>query len=82
LGNLLRNYVGKNIKQWDLILPNERYRQVANKHRKRVEFNAGDLVWIHLRKKRFLSDKFRKLKPKADGPFNVLKRIGQNAYEI
>ena len=28
---------------------NERYMQAANKHRKLVEFNAGDLVWIHLR---------------------------------
>ena len=149
LGNLLRSYVGKNIKQWDVILPqiefaynrsmhhsigkspfevvyganpagpldliphsttkqfsgdaderakqikklhegvkatiekqNERYMQAANKHRKHVEFNAGDLVWIHLRKERFPPGKFGKLKPKADGPFKVLKRIGRNAYEI
>ena len=42
----------------------------------------GDLVWIHLRKERFLQGKCGKLKPKADGPFKVLKRIGKKAYEI
>ena len=42
----------------------------------------GDLVWIYLRKDRFLQGKFWKLKPKADGPFKVLKRISKNAYEI
>jgi len=56
--------------------------KAANKHRKYVEFNAGDLVWIHLREERFPPGKFGKLKPKADGPFKVLKRIGRNAYEI
>ena len=32
---------------------NERYMWAANKHKKHVEFNVGDLVWIHLRKERF-----------------------------
>ena len=33
-------------------------------------------------KERFPWDKFRKLKPKADGLFKVLKRIGKNSYKI
>lgn len=42
----------------------------------------GDLVWVHLRKDRFPPGKFGKLKPRADGPFKVLKRIGENAYKV
>ena len=34
---------------------NERYMQSANKRRKEVHFQPGDLVWIHLRKERSVS---------------------------
>ena len=58
------------------------YQHRANKHRKRVVFNEGDLVWIHLSKERFLGGRFGKLRPRADGPFKVLKRINDNAYKL
>ncbi|PKU61410.1 hypothetical protein MA16_Dca028333 [Dendrobium catenatum] len=149
LGNLLRCFVGKNIKQWDLILAqvefafnrsisqatkrspfevaygynpvtpldlvpiiqqtafstdaeqrgleiqqlhkqvqetiakhNEKCRKQANKTRRSVEFKEGDLVWIRLRKERFPPGAFSKLKNKADGPFRVIKKINNNAYQI
>jgi hypothetical protein len=149
LGNLLRSFVGKNIRQWDLLLAqaefaynrspsqttghspfeavyglnpigplelaplpvtkhfsgdaeerakeikklheqirgsilkkNEKYSKQANKHRKPAAFKEGDLVWIHLRKERFPSKRSSKLMPRADGPFRVLQRIGENAYKI
>ena len=59
---------------------NEKYQRATSKHRKKVEFKVGDLVWIHLRKERFPQGKYRKLK--ADGPFTVLERVGGNAYKI
>ena len=31
-----------------------RYERQANKHRRPTSFKEGDLVWIHLRKERFL----------------------------
>ena len=31
---------------------NDRYVRATNKHRKHVEFNMGDLVWIHLKNER------------------------------
>ena len=42
----------------------------------------SDLVRICLRKERFPSKRFSKLKPRVDGPFKVLQRIGENAYKI
>lgn len=35
-----------------------------------------------LRKEPFPRGQFAKHKPRADGPFKVIKRIGENAYKI
>ena len=53
-----------------------------NKHRKKVLFEPGDLVWIHLRKDRFPDKRKSKLLPRGDGPFRVLAKINDNAYKI
>nr|GEX16283.1 RNA-directed DNA polymerase [Tanacetum cinerariifolium] len=59
-----------------------KYQARANKHRKQVVYNEGDLVWIHLRKEMFPAGRYGKLQARADGPFRVLKRINDNAYKI
>jgi len=61
---------------------NEAYRAQVNKRKKRMVFQPGDLVWIHLRKERFPSKRKNKLMPRADGPFDVLERINDNAYRV
>jgi len=61
---------------------NERYQNQANKHRKQALFKPGDLVWVHLRKERFPSKRKSKLLPRADGLFEVLEKINDNAYKI
>ena len=53
-----------------------------NSNKKARVFTEGDLVWIHLRKDMFPTERNSKLKPRGDGPFKVLKRINDNAYVI
>jgi len=40
------------------------------------------LVWLHLRKERFPTQRKSKLLPRGDGPFQVIRRINNNAYEL
>ncbi|KAJ0800640.1 putative nucleotidyltransferase, Ribonuclease H [Helianthus annuus] len=61
---------------------NLRYQARANKHRRKVVFNVGDLVWIFLRQERFPPGRFGKLRDRADGPFRILQRINDNAYKV
>jgi len=61
---------------------NASYQAQANKHKQRMVFQPRDLVWIHLRKEWFPSKRKSKLMPRADGPFEVLKRVNDNAYKV
>jgi len=61
---------------------NVAYEAHANKHRRKIVFRPGDLVWIHLRKECFPSKRKNKLMPRVEGPFEVLERINDNAYKI
>ena len=61
---------------------NESYAKQANKGRRRVVFQPGDWVWVHMRKERFPEQRKSKLLPRGDGPFQVLERINDNAYKI
>nr|KYP60030.1 Transposon Ty3-I Gag-Pol polyprotein [Cajanus cajan] len=60
----------------------EKYTKYNNTGRKEVVFNEGDWVWLHLRKDRFPSKRKSKLSPRGDRPFQVLKRINNNAYVL
>ena len=60
----------------------EHYAKRVNKTRKKLVFEQGDLVWVHLRKDRFPEQRKCKLQPRGDGPFAVLERINDNAYKI
>ena len=60
----------------------EIYTRKANKKRKEVIFKEGDLVWVHLRKERFPEERKSKLMPRVDGPFQILRKINDNAYQL
>ena len=61
---------------------NRLYASKANKGRKVVVFQPGDWVWVHMRKERFPNQRKSKLKPRGDGPFQVLERINDNTCKI
>jgi hypothetical protein len=61
---------------------NEKYRIAASKGRKEVKLEPGDLVWLHLRKERFLELRKSKLMSRAAGPFKILAKINDNAYKL
>ncbi|XP_065874792.1 uncharacterized protein [Euphorbia lathyris] len=61
---------------------NEHYAKQANKGRQCVLFEPGDWVWLHMRKERFPAQRKSKLHPRGDGPFQVVARIGDNAYKL
>jgi hypothetical protein len=58
------------------------YEKRGNKGRKKMLFEEGDLVWVHLRKDRFPDQRKSKLQPWADGTFKVLRKINDNAYVV
>jgi hypothetical protein len=60
----------------------KQYVHQANKGRKKIVFEPGDWVWLHLRKDRFPEKRRSKLLPRRDGPFQVVERINDNAYKL
>ncbi|KAF8090993.1 hypothetical protein N665_0459s0001 [Sinapis alba] len=58
------------------------YEKHANKKRRELILEPGDLVSIYLRKDRFPADRKSKLLPRTDGPFKVSERINNNAYKV
>ncbi|KAG7547976.1 Integrase catalytic core [Arabidopsis suecica] len=60
----------------------KQYVKQANKGRRKMVFDIGDQVWVHLRKERFPAERKSKLMPRIDGPFKVTRRINDNAYQL
>jgi hypothetical protein len=61
---------------------NAKYKISGDKGRKQLDFEPGDLVWLHLRKEWFPNLRKSKLMPRVDGPFKVIEKINENAYKL
>jgi hypothetical protein len=55
---------------------------LAIKEKNVVVFDAGNFVWLHLRKDHFYDLCKSKLMPRVDGPLKVLEKINDTAYKI
>jgi len=60
----------------------DKYARQNNKGKRGISFEEGDWVWLHLRKDRFPKQRKSKLSPCGDGPFQILKKINNNAYQL
>nr|GEW09675.1 RNA-directed DNA polymerase [Tanacetum cinerariifolium] len=90
LGNLLRNLIGDNAKQWDIILPQAEFayngsvNRTTGKSPSEVVYGWNPITPLDLVHVSEVGQyrRFGKLKPRGDGPFRVLKKINDNAYKI
>lgn len=61
---------------------NAKYKSAADQHRRYKEFEVGDKVMVYLRKERFPSGAYNKLKLKKIGPCRIVRKCGTNAYQV
>jgi hypothetical protein len=61
---------------------NNEYKQRVCEHRRKLEFEVGYQILEHLSKERFPRGTYNKLKLKNIGQCKILRRFGENSYEI
>ena len=59
-----------------------KYKSIAYKRCRHVEFEVGDYVWAVLTKDRFSMGDYNKLSAKKIGPMEIVEKINPNAYRL
>ena len=58
-----------------------KYKERHDKHRVDHKFQEGVEVWLHINKER-MQEEGKKLKPILYGPFKIIKKVGNNAFQL
>jgi hypothetical protein len=61
---------------------NNDYKHRDEQHRRKLQFEVGDQVITHIRKERFPRGTYNKVKLNKIGPCKILRKFGENDYEI
>lgn len=59
-----------------------RYKLDADKKRRELIFEPGELVWVFLTKDRLPAGEYNKLKSRKIGPVEIIEHINPNAYRV
>ena len=59
----------------------KKYKERHDKHRVDHKFQEGDEVWFHISKGR-MQREGKNLKPIHYGPFKIIKKVGNNAFQL
>ncbi|PNX58467.1 hypothetical protein L195_g059206, partial [Trifolium pratense] len=68
-----------------LLKAQDQMREQANKHRREVNYQVGDMVYLKIQpyKLQKLAKRFnQKLSPRYYGPYEILERVGAVAYKL
>ena len=65
-----------------LIASTTKYKVAVSYHRRQVEFNVGDLVWVVMTKDRMPPHEYNNLKPRKIGALEIVEKINQSAYSL
>jgi hypothetical protein len=71
-----------NLTRQNLLESIAKYKHDADRKRRLVNFEVGDLVWVVLTKDRFPIDKYNKLSARKIGPVEIIEKINSNAYRL
>ncbi|PKI60924.1 hypothetical protein CRG98_018701, partial [Punica granatum] len=60
----------------------KKYKTVADRKRRHIEFEVGDFVWVVLTKDRFSAGDYHKLAARKIGHVEIVEKINPNAYRF